>query len=102
MQEIQQHIAGQHTLPSLSGMLAQQRQEDIGRAVEHDRMVSIALANSSGTVSSRSRRPLLSALGGLKALAAALARAMDAHSAYADARARTAPAGPNSSLVCCA
>ena len=46
MQDLQQHTLGRYSQPSLAAILAQQHQDDIARAAEQRRVVTIALARS--------------------------------------------------------
>ena len=46
MQDLQQHTLGRYGQPSLAAMLARQYQDDIARAAEQRRVVTIALARN--------------------------------------------------------
>jgi hypothetical protein len=114
MQDFQQHTPGRYSQPSLAGMLAQQRQADIARAAEHRRVATIALIHRLGTgvvpvvgTGTSWARTLHALQNRLEAVRPAIARALDARGtrargSRAGARGHTAPAGPNTNIVCCA
>ena len=99
MQHLQQDL-GRHSPPTLTGMLAQQRDTHVARAAEHRRLVTIALTNSHDT-----RRDGASGAGRLHGLQTRLAAVQTVITHALDARAAAAPGSRNSNTgtaACCA
>ena len=92
MQNLQQHTLGRFSQPTLTGLLAQQRQADIARTAERRRLVAITLASSVDTAP-RTRT--------LHSLQHRLAAARPAITQTLHTRPRTAD-GPSANVVCCA
>ena len=95
---------------TLSSLVAAQRSEELARMVEKRSRVALALATrhheDPGGWQTSAATMLASVQVTARRLAAALrpriGHTLDAHASRADARARTAPSGPDSQLVCCA
>ena len=93
MQNLQQHTLGRFSQPTLTGLLARQRQADIARTAEHRRLVTLALASSVDTADPRTRT--------LHSLQSRLAAVRPAITQGLNIRTRTAD-GPSVHVACCA
>jgi len=96
---------------TLSSLVAAQRQEELARLVESRSRSALALAAGrelegleSGHMSTAGLVAWvrLAARRAVAAIQPRLTHALEAHSSRTDARARTAPSGPDSQFVCCA
>ena len=96
---------------SLSSLVAAQRNEELARLVESSSRITLALEAGREEAGYREWRTATATVmasasytvrRAVAALRLRLAQSLDAHASRADARARTAPSGPDSQLVCCA
>ena len=92
MQNLQQHTLGRFSQPTLSGLLARQRQADIARTAEHRRLV--ALASSSVDAAAPASRTLHSLQSRLAAVRPAITQGLNIRTRTAD--------GPSVHVACCA